>query len=92
MSKLDVLLKALLEGCENQFIAARTEAGNIAIGRKVKIISKTYNGQVYGRSKPKLFGKIATVTHVSLNWSHVSLVLEEYQAGIALKDVEFVEE
>ena len=62
----------------------KDKISKILIGRKVRVISD-YNGQPHGKSKPKLTGKIFTITHyvddsyVWVKGQHVGLRFNEFE-------------
>lgn len=66
------------------------------VGKKVRIISETWNGQAHGYSKPKLYGKIFTITSVFISQQGTGYKIHIFTGGdrcsIELNDVQILDD
>lgn len=70
------------------------ELNSLYIGKNAKIVSTTYNGQPYGRSKPKLTGKIYPIKHIFISTgskSEIGVFLEGQLLSLRWDDIEVLE-
>jgi len=91
-------LRIKLEALDAKERVLRDKLVRLVRGRSFKVLSERYNGQVYGRSKPKLKGKIlkshSRFPQIFFNdWTkRIEIFPTGRKSVIAVKDVEFLGE
>ncbi len=86
------MLKDKLKELADLELKSQREAEKLLKGKKVKIIDKKYNGQIAGKSKPSLYGKIITIEWVHIDYGKVIIGCYKYLCGLNLKQVEILGE